>query len=303
MDTRGAVDRIRYRAKEIGLDIRAYPERVVSYTLAGIATVLSIRDVYEKADLVAILLMLMCFAGVIALVYAHRPDTSGDLPVGEMPAPYKIEIPPSDEIVRAAIKKSQKLFGDAAIDPDKDWIYYASDPYSIVALTDANERLVGFIDFYFFDEVLFGQYLKDEISFEDLLDTGLLEAPRARRAKIAYVATHVHFGYLNESEFWRSRENALLVWGAAQMLLRFQHFPDEGLDFYSVGWSKEGASILKHAAFKSGGAEAVIRTGVNAGKTLYRRSNVTRDDLLRLKKPYDRFSSRLCDIVIDGKAV
>ncbi|MHA6685246.1 hypothetical protein [Mesorhizobium sp. A556] len=227
------------------------------FTLAFAAYGISrtLHDITDSFGYVVIPFTLLAF--LLLLLFHFRreidvfpPETISRGAGYRMFVPHNVANEENYNDVSKVIANCQKIFGAAAIDPLEDMKAWRSDPYSMVILK-SGDNILGFLDFYFFRPGDFDAYLKGDRTFDELHAQSVLPDPAARSAKIVYVATVVHFEFCSVAR----RENQyrseiyMIVSAALRALLKYQDFPEDGLDFYSSAWSEEGRRMLERFGF------------------------------------------------------
>ncbi|URK87571.1 hypothetical protein LP421_06215 [Rhizobium sp. RCAM05350] len=203
-------------------------------------------------------------------------------------------MPTSRQIAEGVIEKSQIIFGKDAIDPEEDMENFLNDRYSLIALTNQEKKIHGFIDFYAFKTEHYELFINGEFDFDELLHQSLANHPEARRASAIHISTLVNMSYLLDSvQRQRSRENQIIIWGAVSAILAYQQFPPRGLDIFSIGWSKSGEKAMRMFGMTQVGT---VLKGSSLGKPIYGRRGVQPADIIPLVERGKEDFSDWCDL-------
>ncbi|MGF6174115.1 hypothetical protein [Ensifer sp. 4252] len=291
--------------------MRKHPELILLYSLAFVGYILTMKEANKQLGMIGILAVVAGTAFIPYLAARLRgarsielPDEKDDgaAPLGflrssaEDDRPYLVRIPPSTAVAYDVIRKAQDVFQSDAIDPEEDMKAFFSDPYSLICLQDSDDNIFGFTDYYAFEKNHFKLFLQGDYGFDDLLANGLLAHPKARKAKVVYLATILNLSYLLDSmRSERRRQNGILVWATVSAILEYQEFPPEGIDLYGIGWDKGGAAILKMFDLEPAGR---VMRGLAEGKWIYRRHGVQRQDLEAIRARYQKRYERWCELEI-----
>lgn len=295
--------------------MRKHPELIPLYSLAFVGYILTMKEAENKLGVLGILAVVAGTALIPYLAARLRGARSielpedrddGPAPFGLMRSseeddrPYLVRIPPSTAIAYDVIRKAQEVFQSDAIDPEVDMKAFFSDPYSLICLQDSDDNIFGFTDYYAFEKNHFKLFLQGDYGFDDLLANGLLAHPKARKAKVVYLATILNLSYLLDSmRSERRRQNGILVWATVSAILEYQEFPPEGIDLYGIGWDTGGAAILKMFDLEPAGK---VMRGLAEGKWIYRRRGVHRQDLVAIRDRYQKRYERWCELEIRRSA-
>lgn len=285
------------------------PFRIVFYAFAIIGYISTLEKAYNESREVYLALLFISVLATIWIVFFVRIDyvggvepdtprkprrTPASLSVADDEKPYRIRVPTTRQTAEGVIEKSQKIFGTDAINPDEDMENFLNDPYSLIALTDRQQNIQGFIDFYAFKSEHYQLFIKGEFDFDELLAHSLINHPQARSATAIHISTLVNMSYLLDSlQRQRSRENRIMIWAVAEAILAYQNFPPQGLDIYSIGWSKSGEKAMRMFGLKQVGR--VIK-GTSLGKPIYALKGVQRDQLEALVERGREDFSDWCDL-------
>ncbi|RDL50975.1 hypothetical protein BLJAPNOD_02103 [Ensifer sp. M14] len=291
--------------------MRKHPELIVIYSLAFVGYILTIREAEDQLGKLGILTVVGATAVLPFVVARLSGPRSIELPEEsdgwiETPGllrssadderPYLVRIPPSTAVAYDVIRKAQDVFQSDAIDPEEDMKAFFSDPYSLICLQDSDDHIFGFTDYYVFEKNHFKLSLQGDYGFDDLLANGLLAHPKARKAKVVYLATILNLSYLLDSmRSERRRQNGILVWATVSAILEYQEFPPEGIDLYGIGWDKGGAAILKMFGLEPVGR---VMRGLAEGKWIYTRRGIHRQDLEVIRARYQKRYERWCELEI-----
>lgn len=275
--------KIIYRHIEIQLGkIIGNPFAVFTLAFAAYGIAKMVQEITATFGMVVVPFSVLIFA---ILVYFHFRDEIDVLPPETInrAAGYRIYVP-SDLVdatvyndVKQIIDESQKIFGSAAVDPLQDIGAWRNDPFSMVILK-SGEKVLGFLDFYFFERQDFERFLSGEAEFDDIHANCVLPHPQARTAKIAYIGTVVHFEFCSVAR----RENQyrsevyMIVAAALEAILKYQDFGDDGIDFFASAWSKEGRQMLERFGFRE--ETSYVKRGFFDSQLLTRR-NVTKSEV------------------------
>ncbi|HEV7307419.1 hypothetical protein [Ensifer sp.] len=301
--------------------IRAHPELLFLLALAYVGLILMLKDANRTLGAFGIVASL-AIAGIAALLVERLRDRRPPDPKPQpqpQPQPtdpprakeadevmplrlvrpaeedvrrYLVRVPPSTEVAYRVVRKAQDVFRSGATDPEEDMRAFHSDPYSLICLQDAQEQILGFVDYYAFEKNHFKLFLQGHYTFANLLAGGQLSHPQARKAKVVYLATILNLGYLLDSmRIERRRQNGILIWAAVSAILEHHTFPPDGIDIYSIGWDRGGVAILKMFGLLPVGR--VIR-GQAEGKGIYCRRGVQRKDLEAIRDRYQRRYGHWC---------
>ncbi|MGE6785404.1 hypothetical protein ACQKGL_23070 [Ensifer adhaerens] len=289
--------------------MRAHPELILLTALAFVGYILMMNEAYKLLGLFGILAVIAATAIIPFLALrlhgarqVDPPEESGEelAPVGllrsceEDGRPYRVRVPPSSAVAYDVIRKAQDVFGSDAINPEEDMKAFFSDPYSLICLQDSDENIFGFIDYYAFEKNHFKLFLQGDYAFDNLLATGLLAHPQARKAKVVYLATILNLSFLLDSmRAERRRQNGILVWATVSAILEHHTFPPDGIDIYSIGWDKGGAAILKMFGLQP--VSRVMR-GQAEGKWIYCKRGVHKRDLEAIRCRYQKRYERWCEL-------
>lgn len=285
------------------------PFRILVYAFAAIGYVSTLEKAYAESREIYLALVAASIIATLWIVFFVRIDYVGRIEPETPRKPgkpavrpadadadkrYRITVPAMRQTAEGVIEKSQKIFGGDAIDPDEDMQNFLNDPYSLIALIDRQQNIQGFIDFYAFKTEHYQLFINGEFDFDELLAHSLINHPQARRATAVHISTLVNMSYLLDSlQRQRSRENRIMIWAVAEAILAYQHFPPQGLDLYSIGWSPSGEKAMRMFGFRQVGH---VLKGSSLGKPIYALKNVHRPQLQALADRGREDYSDWCDL-------
>lgn len=264
----------------------ANPLLLFTSAAAAFGIVKAAEDITTRFGAVTIPFTILIFG--LLVVFHFRDQLDVFPPPVEPRRGYKLFVPSEPEksehlnAILAVTDVSRAVFGADALDRNEDIRSWQADPYSIVILK-AGDDVIGFIDFYYFTRADFETYLSGDVDFHQLHANKTLAHPAARTAEVAYVGTILHVDFLKylRSDSQYSNEISLMISGAIDAFLKYQEIPPTGLDVFSLGWSKEGRRFLSKFGFTE---DPRGKKSVFSRQALYSRRNITREQLLSLKR-------------------
>ncbi|MFK0273449.1 hypothetical protein ACIQUG_07230 [Ensifer sp. NPDC090286] len=309
-------EKLQHRLEIRFAQMRAHPELILLIALAYAGLILTIRDANQELGGFGVVAC-VAIAGIAATLVARLRRGSQFGPAEEVADPqppnadeatplalvapcarvdrsYLVRVPAPTAVAYDVVRKAQDVFRSGAIDPEEDMKAFHSDPYSLICLQDPDENIFGFIDYYAFEKNHFKLFLQGHYAFDNLLASGLLAHPQARKAKVVYLATILNLSFLLDSmRAERRRQNGILVWATVSAILEHHTFPPDGIDIYSIGWDKGGAAILKMFGLQP--VSRVMR-GQAKGKWIYCKRGVQKKDLEAIRCRYQKRYERWCEL-------
>ncbi|WP_143348227.1 hypothetical protein [Ensifer adhaerens] len=308
-------EKLQHRLEIRFAQMRAHPELILLIALAYAGLILTIREANQELGgfgVFACVAIAVIAASLVARLRhawqfmpeeeaAPQPPNADEATPLALVAPcaqgdrsYLVRVPAPTAVAYEVVRKAQDVFRSGAIDPEEDMRAFHSDPYSLICLQDPDGNIFGFIDYYAFEKNHFKLFLQGHYAFDNLLASGLLAHPQARKAKVVYLATILNLSFLLDSmRAERRRQNGILVWATVSAILEHHRFPPDGIDIYSIGWDKGGAAILKMFGLQP--VSRVMR-GQAEGKWIYCRRGVHRRDLEAIRARYQKRYERLCEL-------
>lgn len=314
--TSGMWEKLEHRLEIRFAQMRAHPELILLIALAYAGLILTIKEANQElggfgvfacvaiAVIAATLVARLRHASQVGMAEEEadpqQPNADEVTPLA-LVAPcahgdrsYLVRVPAPTAVAYEVVRKAQDVFRSGAIDPEEDMRAFHSDPYSLICLQDLDGNIFGFIDYYAFEKNHFKLFLQGHYAFGNLLASGLLAHPQARKAKVVYLATILNMSFLLDSmRAERRRQNGILVWATVSAILEHHTFPPDGIDIYSIGWDKGGAAILKMFGLQP--VSRVMR-GQAEGKWIYCKRGVQKKDLEAIRCRYQRRYERWCEL-------
>jgi hypothetical protein len=159
---------------------------------------------------------------------------------------YIVKCPASiDEYDQTAEMARQAIDSDL-IDLEADRNAFIRNPYTMVVLLEKFSRdVIGWIDIYHMrDEDL---DLLIEKGIVDVNPNRLIDYPRSREVKRAYVATMLAKGHSADGN--SGKRAGSLIYGMMDFLLKYQFVNTDSLEIFSIGATEAGERMLRRFGF------------------------------------------------------